>query len=366
MLEAGRRDLARLRGSAEAWHELRYEPGRDSAGQEVDANARPRARVLWALQYDRRPEDLPLVRLLAEQEALCRRHAPFQGLGEETELAGFLLAGYRQLDDVWLQWQIKRANFDTWCGYDLEHLFAAGVSATLALVHDSQHPERDAVLERLLDDQGRPSVSEEELASWWRGRPSRFPSDPAEEDTLTWVGRALKAGERELARRYLDRWTTGRPRDQETLGQLRYTLAELGAYADAARAQRESIAFARTDWEKASAWQGLAALERQARDYPAAWQALGECRQFLGAVPGWQEVGLGRMHVHELFLLAGAAPADLAPAVFAEAHRRAGEVPRLPLVALQAAVEAAERVGDRAAADRYRDLRDSEQRRIDA
>lgn len=93
----------------------------------------------------------------------------------DTELAGLLLAEYRQAEDVWLHWQIKRANFDTWYGYDLDHLFAAGVHATIAFVRDSGHAYGDEVLERLLDQEGQPCVSEEGLAAWSQrsGRASR-------------------------------------------------------------------------------------------------------------------------------------------------------------------------------------------------
>jgi hypothetical protein len=51
--------------------------------------------------------------------------------------------------------------------------------------------------------------------------------------------------------------------------------------------------------------------------------------------------------------------------VFAEADRQAREVPGLPLVVLQAAAEAADKVGDQARAEHYQQLWKAEQRRID-
>jgi hypothetical protein len=98
----------------------------------------------------------------------------------------------------------------------------------------------------------------------------------------------------------------------------------------------------------------------------AAWDALCECGRALDGVDGWQEVGLGRMYVEELFLLAGCAGGELAAEVFAEADRRASNVPELPLVVLQAAVDAARNVGDRSRGEHYLLLRDAEQERIDA
>jgi hypothetical protein len=364
-MKEARRELERMRRSAAAWQELRYERATGADGYDCDGNAVRRAVVLWALQYDRRLEDLSLVRWLVEQEARCRREAPYQGLTEQTELAGFLLAEYRQVEDVWLHWVIKQANFDTWCGYDLEHLFAAGVQDTVVFVRSSEHPCRDEVLERLLDEDDQPCVSEENLAEWAQHERARFPADPAVEDPLTWVERAKLTGDRPLARRWLDRWAVGRQRDKGTLSQLRYQLADLGAFAEAAAAQRESLVFVDSAWDSASAWQALAGLERQAGDYRAAWAALQECRRALDDVSGWRSVGLGRMYVDELFLLAGAASRELAEAVFAEADRQARAVPGLPLAVLQAAVEAADKAGNRAEAERYQSLRDAEQQRIE-
>lgn len=172
-------------------------------------------------------------------------------------------------------------------------------------------------------------------------------------------------GDRELARRELDRWMAGCRRDKATLGLLRYHLADLEDYAEAARVQRESLVYAGTARDSASARQTLAGLERRAGDHRAAWDALRECRRALDGVAGWAEMGLGRSYVEELFLLVGSAEDGLAETVFAEADRQAREVPGLPLVVLRAAAGAAGKVGDRTGAEHYRKLCDAEQRRID-
>ncbi|GAA3628092.1 hypothetical protein GCM10022267_13070 [Lentzea roselyniae] len=344
-MEAARRDLARMRESADAWQELRYERTADGR----DANEVPRAKVLWALQYDRRPGDLSLLRFLAEQEALCRRHSPHQGLGEQAALAGFLLAEHRQAEDAWRQYEIKRANFDTLLGYDVEHVFAAGVRVTIDHLRALDHPDRDKALEYLLGT----GVDEERVEEWARDEREWFPEDPADEDPLTWFDRAMLVGEKDLARAELDRWASGRERDGRTLRTLCFHLMALDEFAEAARVQRESLAFADNDWDRASAWQTLAGLERRAGDHGAAWEALCECRRALEHVDGWREAGLGRQFVEELFLLAGQAEGELAKEAFAEAERQAREVPRLPPVVFEAAAEAALNIGDEAALERY-------------
>lgn len=264
-MEAARRDLARMRESADTWQELRYE----AATNGDDANEVRRAKVLWALQYDRRPQDLPLLRFLAEQEALCRSHSPHQGLGEQAALAGFLLAEHRQVEDAWRQWEIKRANFDTMLGYDVEHVLAAGVRVTIEHLRASDHPGRDQAVEYLIGA----DVEEERLREWARHKREWFADDPADEDPLTWFERAMLVGEEELARAELDRWARGRERDESMLRSLGFRLKELGEFGEAARVQRESLVFAAGDRDRASAWQTLAGLERQAGNHVAAWEA---------------------------------------------------------------------------------------------
>ncbi|GAB2620598.1 hypothetical protein Aab01nite_35010 [Paractinoplanes abujensis] len=199
-MDEARAELARMREAPEAWAELRNDTVR-------------RAKVLWALQYDRRPEDLALLRSLVEQEAACCRESPGRGLGEEAELAGFLLAEHRRVEDVWRHWAIKQSNFDAGCAYDVQYLFAAGVETTLAFVRADTHPQRDALLERLTEE----ALTDEDVAEWARVKGLNFPADPAHEEPLTWVDRALSSGDRQVAGELLRQWAAGPERDEETL-----------------------------------------------------------------------------------------------------------------------------------------------------
>ncbi|MFI9814518.1 hypothetical protein [Saccharothrix variisporea] len=311
--------------------------------------------VLWGLQYDLRPDDHDLVRTLAAAEAEDRADDDFQGHTEESELVGFLLASYRDVTDVWLHWDLKRANFDTWSGYDVEYVVAAGVAETLEFVRASDHPERDAVLERLAD------VGEVDLARWWRRKQSWFPADPADENPLTWSDRAARLGRHADARTWLDLWSQGRDRNEETLTVLRGRYADLGAHAEAAAAQRDLLAFARDAWGTASALKTLARHERLAGRHDAAWSALWDCAAALADVPEWREFGLGRHYAEELFALARDASGDLARTAFETADR--ADVPGLALVTLRIAADAAAKVGLRE--EHYRTARDAEAHRVE-
>lgn len=144
----------------EAWQGLRYERGPDGE----DLNEAARGEVLAAGST---AGDLPLLRFLVEQEALCRAHS--QGLGEQAALAGFLLAEHRRPEDVWRHFALKRANFDAGCMYDVEHLCAAGVQVTVEYVRASDHPDREAVLELLDVD-----LDEDDLWQWFEHRREWF------------------------------------------------------------------------------------------------------------------------------------------------------------------------------------------------
>lgn len=93
------------------------------------------------------------------------------------------------MEDVWRQYALRRANFDTWCGYDREHVFAAGVRVTLDHVRESEHPERDELLQFL----GETELDEEDVREWARGRRGLVPRGPGRGGPAD-VGVAREAG----------------------------------------------------------------------------------------------------------------------------------------------------------------------------
>ncbi|MFB9726364.1 hypothetical protein [Haloechinothrix salitolerans] len=361
-MESARDELARLRQNRSGWQELRYDEAVGADGYAYDTAMARRAKVLWALQYDRRADDHDLLRHIAEQEAVCRRKAPLAGLSDEARLAGFLLAEHGEIEDVWTQWAIKRANFDTTTGYDVEHLLAAGVAATIEYVRASDHEDKDALLKQVLDRRGEPIVTEDELAAWFERKSRQFPTDPDAEDPMTWVERARLVGDVDAARDYLARWADGRARDQSTLSQLRYHQSAVGDYAAAAQTQEEYLSLLGTPRDLAVNWCTLAEFRRRAGQYEAALAALRQCGRVIVDVPNWEQYAMGRTYVKELVLLALAADVQLASAVFAEADGVASAVPRLPATMLAATAEAAERTGHHLRAEHYRERLAEEQR----
>jgi hypothetical protein len=183
VIERARAALAAARESAD-WPDLAHAPVKDAEGHDNDANVGRRALVLWGTQFDWRADDLPLHRFLAEQEALHRATVAFSGTSEEHELAGYLLARHRRVEDVWRQWDLKTANFDTSFAYDIEALVAGGVAATLDHVRAAAHPARDDVLKRLVRAD-RPAVTDEDVERYFARKARWFPDDPDEQDNWT-------------------------------------------------------------------------------------------------------------------------------------------------------------------------------------
>ncbi|GHO45614.1 hypothetical protein [Ktedonospora formicarum] len=103
-----------------------------------DQNAPFRLSVLEALHETLTPADRILVRFILEQEIIY--HEQFAGMSDSLRLCGFLLSLLARLDDVRLLWEAKITNFDTMCGFDIQLLVGAGVSATLAYL---QHIQED-------------------------------------------------------------------------------------------------------------------------------------------------------------------------------------------------------------------------------
>lgn len=169
--------------SATDWSGLAYVLAKDADGHDADGNAGARALVLWAAQHDWRPADLALHRFLAEQEALCRGAAPFQGTSDEHELAGYLLARHRLVEDVWRQWRLKTANFDTSFAYDIEAVCAAGPAVTLAFVAAADHEDRDGLLARFAEN----TPADDDVERYFARKARWF---PAAADAALWDDRA--------------------------------------------------------------------------------------------------------------------------------------------------------------------------------
>ena len=363
LLQDGLELLAQMRSDRAAWSRIAYLPENDPQGSRRDAHDRARLQLAWALERDFQPSDAPLLRFALDEEVKWRHEDPWQGIGETLEILAELTASLRDVQDVWVLARAKRANFDTHCGFDRRHICAGGVTKTEAYVRSSDHPEKDSVLELFLDKQGLPQFDDDEVTSWLANRLDARTLD-AEQASRVWFERALALGRKDIASQLLDTQMQRGPQDPSSLRGYASDLEALERFAEASvlcKARFDSIEDA---FERAGEAQYIARLERWAKNPEEARHWLHIAGKLHAENETWREVGLGRMFVEECFLCVVALGAERGIEMFSLAERFAKETPRLPLVALEAAVLAAETVkSPRIGA--YRRRRTTEAKRIE-
>jgi hypothetical protein len=266
---------------------------------------------------------------------------PSQGSGETLEILAGLIVLQQDPKDVWILVRAKQANFDTGCGFDIQHLFAAGVATTLVYVRSSTHPKRDNALGVLLNEDGTPALQEQDVQAWLATMPVSLPTDSGERARV-WFDRALDLGMVEAAQGFLNDWLQGRSRDPETLCSLAYHLELLERWQQASDTRKELFPQWQDPFEKAGAAREIARLERKAGKPCEAERWLVLAANLHAKDKSWTEIGLGREFVEECFRCAAALGVGKGESLFSMAVRFAKVTPRLAPVTLQAADEAAE------------------------
>jgi hypothetical protein len=353
LLRGPRTALDRARRDQAAWADLAYSGVQEAGeGHVTDRNRAARFAVLWALQYDHRPHDLPLLRFLLQQQTTYYRKAVPSGMAPDLTLAGFLVAEHRQVEDLWLHWDAKNISFDTAMGYHLYHLLTAGIAASTEAVEGSSHPDRDRILRDITSTRHTDAAVEE----WLDQQRTRFPADPADEGLESWAHHAARLGEREASRLFMTEWAAGEPRTDTTLNTLQFHLAHLGYLAEAVAVQKEAVAL-KDSWSgaKGSKLLALARLQRRTDDFAGAWRTLQEVQSVLLPNKNGSEQGKWRHFVKECFLLVPIAPdTSTAQRLLAASEQDLQGIPRLWMDGvLDAAIAAAEHIGDSQALHRY-------------
>lgn len=361
-MKVGRELLAQMRMDSSAWSAVRYRPRGKIGRDRRDLNAMTRMQLAWALQSDYQKTDGSLLRFALEEEVKWREEDPWQGVGETLEILGALTARERDVHDVWMFVRAKQANFDTACGFDLRFAFAAGVEKTIVYVRTSDHAERQTVLDVLLDEQGAPRCIEEEVRRRLDSRPDQLPRDPNQRSRV-FFERAMSLGRRDIANHLLDEEIRQSSRDANAIRSFAYDLEALERWSEASALRKEAFAAIEDIFDKAGEACTIARLERAAKNPGEGERFLLFAAKLHAENISWREVGLGRMFVEECFRTATALGPERGATLFVLADGLAKETPRLPLVAWEAAVEAAEVVKS-PRVSHYRRQRTREAKRI--
>lgn len=340
LLAHGRQLLATARDDRATWE--RFSPELEVVKEEdgqVDRRELDRLQLAWALQYDATPDDAALIRSVFAHEVEWREVAPFQGIGETLEILGILIARDLRVEDVWLLGRAKYANFDCGCGFDVEHLAAAGVAATIEHVRTSARPaeERDPILARLVGEDGAPFLDDAQLSAWVALRQRHVLTPLAAESVTVWLDRALVLGEHATARQLIVEWSTDcdRERDAEFLSSLAGYWRDLGDPAEEATVRDELLLALSTPDSRAGERHRAASAARRAGHWQRALDHLDHAALLHRPRTSWRQLGLGRDFVLEAYTLAAQAPTDIASRAFVLAVELAATTPGLPPVCLE-------------------------------
>ncbi|MFJ6793570.1 hypothetical protein [Streptomyces sp. NPDC091268] len=284
VLGPGRADLARMRGD-------------EACRAEVMADDAGRATATAAARFDRRADDLPLLRALV-------RHEAANGGSWDFLQAAVLVGVHADPAD----------------------------HALVGSLLDAEPHQRPA-----FDDHGFP-LSARDWGTWARRLDeAEFGDDPERVSDLDWGRLAAFQGRDRLARAVFLRLLDGAgPRDGRLLEALAPELAELGDFRHAARARRLYASLQDDCADRGAALLDVAVLERRAGAPEAAWRAVRQAVAVLdgltgprvpappGSAAARRRVALGAAVRAEHAELAGAADRAGLPALAAEIRAAVG------------------------------------------
>jgi hypothetical protein len=309
MLAPYRERLIRLRTDPETWSEVAFVAHRNENGDWEDTHYSRRFGVLVCLQYDRQDTDESLIRYLFREEIKARQEDPFQGVSTALELAGFLLARFRRVEDLWLFWEAKHANFDTSLGFNFQTCFAAGIEETLAEVQKRDTREANAFRQWL--KKFTPAPTPEEMATWWETMERTFPASEAEEVPLMLVQRALQLNDVPAGRFWLDRTEATMEIEPSSIQTLMYYRAELGQYEKALECARRKRTLAGSRaWDQASATLDIVNYAAAVGEWEEGYRELDTVLTAFAHHPDWKAYGLSRSALEATLALVEAMPPD--------------------------------------------------------
>ncbi|MCP3776694.1 hypothetical protein NLX71_25990, partial [Paenibacillus sp. MZ04-78.2] len=190
-----RQNIDKIRSSRDLWKEFEY--------QDPDVNYFKRYAAAVAIQYDWKPEDYDLIKLLMENEVESRIHDPYGGCGDSLTLISYLLAKFRRPENVWLFEKAKCANFDTYCAYFNECIFSAGVELTCKYLEGFELTESNTYLFEH-KDQLNSLFSEQDIGDYFHRMTLRFPDSMEKEKTESLLIKAIDFDDLEEAEKLFD------------------------------------------------------------------------------------------------------------------------------------------------------------------
>lgn len=249
-----------------------------------------------ALQYDNRPEDKELIKFLMENEVESRINDPYQGVGDSLNLISYLLAKFKDVENVWLFEKAKSANFDTSLGYDCEFIFSAGVEVTCNYLEENGLNEDNYLYQ--FKDKLRDLYTEDDINRFFERMRSWFPERLEEESIETLFGRAIDFEDFKEAERLFSLMEHNEENDVST---LYHRAKDIRNYEKAVFYKKKVLEKTQRTWDKVSALKDLVEMYLLCKDCFSAFETAKTWDGMLKDFDNWKDTGLGRMLTEHWF-----------------------------------------------------------------
>ncbi|KNY26906.1 hypothetical protein [Pseudobacteroides cellulosolvens] len=276
------KNLDKIRGSKDMWKEFEY--------SDPDINYMKRYALAIALQYDNRQEDKELIKFLMENEVESRINDPYQGVGDSLNLISYLLAKFKEVENVWLFDKAKSANFDTALGYNSEFIFSAGVEVTCDYLEKKGLTEENYLYE--YRDELHDLFTEGDIEKFLARMKLWFPESIKEESVQTLFRRAVEFEDCTEAERLFGLMEQDEENDAST---LYHCAKDIKNYEKAIYYKRIVLGEADTAWDKVSALESIAEMYLLNGDLLNAFETAKKWDSMLSEFDRWKDTGLGRM-----------------------------------------------------------------------
>ena len=292
--------LSLYRNNKAIWQKLAYSPSifisDDGYECNYDTNAKARYALLIELQYDLQAQDEALVRYLFTQEILKYQKASMGGVSDELLLNAYLLASFKNPNDILLFYNAKHSSFDASFVIDNEFMFYALKDKTEAFVKDN-------FLEIYDDLQGMyvQYDYDDALEAWWNHLSSNYPEQEADEHLYTLYQRHSYLDNYELAKKYLEAWNEATPDSVNKKSALKYAYIELKEYQQAIELLKEELAASDSHWDNVSCYSDLLKFYTRTEQSENALRTIDCIDKELEQFSDWKNVGLGRMTIEQIF-----------------------------------------------------------------
>lgn len=288
------------RNNKDLWQDIAYSTttseSKEGYDYTFDANAKARYALLIELQYNLQEQDEELIRYLLIQEILASERHWMGGANDSLMLNIYLLATFKNPDDIILFYEAKYSNFDTSCAVGSEFMFYALADKTEAFTENS-FPE-------IYDDiKGLYSkfYSESALSEWWHNLSEYYPSCEENEDSYTLYQRSFYFDDYNLARNYLEQWNEKTPDSANKKSVLKHAYIELKEYSKVIELLKEELATCGTHLDRTSCYKNLLEFYTRTDQSENAFIVIKCIDEELNKFNDWKIASLGGMTVEQIF-----------------------------------------------------------------